>query len=395
MSYTWITPKTDWDNFDNFEYTDYNRIRNNLLYINDMINQMYPDKAKTLDLGSAKNSYAQGYKPSEFEKFEDALESFTRIGKDVNIGKRNSYKGNEPFAWASALNRLEKCCLRWKECPPVVESVTITPSTFTLGTGETQQLTVNVTPSGAIYTVKWKSSNPSVATVSNTGLVTPVSNGTVTITATVSQSGTADKTATATGTVKLVTYVSSISASPSSLELDKDESKEITLTFSPSDADNINDWTFSVNNTNIEVEKINDNQLRVTGYTSGSTASITITCGDVSLIINVKVRQGASEIWIADWDKVSSSSDDKVAYPPISVCYIGVNSRKYTKFRIMLLPNIIVKTTVSINDTTICQRYHVGGNTARYLYLVGYKRGQTELTATAGGVSCTVKVVVS
>ena len=119
MSYEWITPKTDWTTTSRFEYTDYNRIRNNLLYLNDMLNEKYPEKAQPLDLGDAKTGYANEYSVSEFIAFEDALESFTRVGRDANIGDRNYYRGNDSFIWADALNRLEQCCLRWKE--PVSE----------------------------------------------------------------------------------------------------------------------------------------------------------------------------------------------------------------------------------------------------------------------------------
>ncbi len=114
MSYEWITPKTDWDVTSKFVYTDYNRIRNNLLYINDVLNNAYPDKAETLDLGEAKEGFTNDYYSSEFTAFEDALVSFTRIGKDLNIGTRGFYKGNDSFITADALNRLEQCCLRWK-----------------------------------------------------------------------------------------------------------------------------------------------------------------------------------------------------------------------------------------------------------------------------------------
>lgn len=124
MSYEWITPKTDWASTSRFEYTDYNRIRNNLLYINDMLNEMFPDKSETLDLGEAKEGYGNDYAVSEFVAFEDALESFTRVGIDVNIGNRNYYYGNASFIWADALNRLESCCLRWKtQTDSVVEEI--------------------------------------------------------------------------------------------------------------------------------------------------------------------------------------------------------------------------------------------------------------------------------
>lgn len=114
MSYEWITPKTDWVKTDQFTYQDYNRIRNNLLYLNEQINVNYPNLSEELDLGEEKTGYANDYYPSEFEAFEDALESFKRIGINVNIGERINYKGNSSFIDFASLNRIEKNCLNWK-----------------------------------------------------------------------------------------------------------------------------------------------------------------------------------------------------------------------------------------------------------------------------------------
>lgn len=62
--------------------------------------------------------------------------------------------------------------------------ITLDRTDFTMGSaGEQVQITASVIPAGATGTVVWTSSDPSVATVSDTGLVTAVSRGTVTITA--------------------------------------------------------------------------------------------------------------------------------------------------------------------------------------------------------------------
>lgn len=92
--------------------------------------------------------------------------------------------------------------------PPVpVSSVTVTPSTFQISSiGGTQQLTATILPSSAQATVSWSSSDTSVATVSESGLVTSVAVGTATITATAD-----GVTGTAACTVALPT-LSSISA---------------------------------------------------------------------------------------------------------------------------------------------------------------------------------------
>ncbi len=63
-----------------------------------------------------------------------------------------------------------------------ITSLTVSPTSKTLKTGETVQLTATVTPADATEKVQWTSSNTDVATVNDTGLVTAKASGTVTIT---------------------------------------------------------------------------------------------------------------------------------------------------------------------------------------------------------------------
>jgi phi13 family phage major tail protein len=73
-----------------------------------------------------------------------------------------------------------------QDAPIVVTGITVAPTTATLslsGTA-TEQLTATLTPSGATGTVTWTSSDDTIATVSNAGLVTGVAVGNAVITAT-------------------------------------------------------------------------------------------------------------------------------------------------------------------------------------------------------------------
>jgi uncharacterized protein YjdB len=71
-----------------------------------------------------------------------------------------------------------------------VSGVSVSPTSATLNVGGTQQLTATVSPSTASnQNVTWSSSNTSVATVSNTGLVTAVAAGSATITVRTSDGG--------------------------------------------------------------------------------------------------------------------------------------------------------------------------------------------------------------
>ena len=67
----------------------------------------------------------------------------------------------------------------------LLPGITLSPSSFSLKTRETQQITAKLyVPSGSDETVTWKCNNEYVATVSSGGLVTAASAGTTFITAT-------------------------------------------------------------------------------------------------------------------------------------------------------------------------------------------------------------------
>ncbi|MDM3063464.1 phage tail tube protein [Citrobacter sp. CK180] len=61
--------------------------------------------------------------------------------------------------------------------------ITVTPETASVDVGDTTSLTATLAPAGATDTVTWESSDPEVATVSASGVVTGVAAGTATITA--------------------------------------------------------------------------------------------------------------------------------------------------------------------------------------------------------------------
>ncbi len=71
-----------------------------------------------------------------------------------------------------------------------VSSITLDKTTLNMGIGDSQDLTATVLPNNATNkAVSWTSSNPEVATVSNSGLVTAIAGGSVTITATTEDGG--------------------------------------------------------------------------------------------------------------------------------------------------------------------------------------------------------------
>ncbi|MDV2138597.1 Ig-like domain-containing protein [Citrobacter amalonaticus] len=61
--------------------------------------------------------------------------------------------------------------------------ITVTPETASVNVGDTTSLTAALAPAGATDIVSWESSDPVVATVNASGVVTGVAAGTATITA--------------------------------------------------------------------------------------------------------------------------------------------------------------------------------------------------------------------
>jgi glycosidase len=153
-----------------------------------------------------------------------------------------------------------------------VTGVTVSPKTATIAGLNTQQLTAAVTPENATYQgVTWTSSNTSVATVSQTGLVTAVGPGVDTI---VVKTNDQDKTDTCIVTVSYIA-VTDVAVSPDAGTLATSGTLQLSATVSPANATNPK-VSWSSSDTNIAI--VNSAGL-VTGISAG-TAAIIVTTED-------------------------------------------------------------------------------------------------------------------
>lgn len=122
--------------------------------------------------------------------------------------------------------------------PIEVTGVSVDPTSLSLDTGDTGNLTATISPSNATNQgVSWQSSNTDVATV-NDGVVTAVSAGSATITVTTNDG---EHTATCEVTVTdPVINVTGVALSPqtSSAEAGTAGNRQLTATVSPDDATN-------------------------------------------------------------------------------------------------------------------------------------------------------------
>ena len=150
-----------------------------------------------------------------------------------------------------------------------VESVSLNKTSTTLTVGATETLTATVLPNNASNkSVTWSSSDTSVATVTNAGLVRGVAAGTATITAT----SAADSTKKATCAVTVTAIpVESVSLNKTSTTLTVGAAETLSATVQPSNATNKNvNWSSS----NESVATVSGG--RVTAVAVG-TATITAT----------------------------------------------------------------------------------------------------------------------
>ncbi|USL83540.1 hypothetical protein A4_464 [Escherichia phage A4] len=154
-----------------------------------------------------------------------------------------------------------------------VTGVTVSPKTATVNVGATQQLLAEVTPASATdKKVTWASSAPSVATVDkDSGLVTGVSNGDVTITAT-----TEDGSFTDTSSIKVQTAVTGVTLTPETYTFTTIGANEpLTATVLPRTASN---QEVRYESSAPTVAEVDDDGL-VTSVNNG-TATITVTTID-------------------------------------------------------------------------------------------------------------------
>ena len=158
---------------------------------------------------------------------------------------------------------------------PSVRGVAVTPTTAALFLGATQQLTATVVVDGALSnTHTWRSTNPSIASVNATGLVTGVAVGSTTITAL----ATADTTKRATATVTISSRPTTVAIAQRNVAVNPRTSTTLTGTVlaDPGVSTAIT-WNSSANN----VATVNSSGV-VTGVASGTTLITATSVADAS-----------------------------------------------------------------------------------------------------------------
>ena len=186
-------------------------------------------------------------------------------------------------------NQKATCAVEVKSGVVAVTAVKLNKNALELAVNETGQLTATVEPANADQEVLWSSSNPSVASVSSSGVVTAHAAGEATITATSKTDS--SKKASCTVTVKAAEVpVESVEVQPDTLELDVNASATLTFSVVPSNATIKSiSWSAAVN----EIATVS-NSGQVTARNAGET-TVTVTINGSKKATCRVVVKGAAE----------------------------------------------------------------------------------------------------
>jgi uncharacterized protein YjdB len=237
-----------------------------------------------------------------------------------------------------------------------VGSVTLTPTTATVSTGSSTTLTVTVRDAnGAVVTdrvVAWTTSNPLIATVSQSGVVTGIAPGTATITAT-----SETKSANATITVTLVP-VGRVQVAPSSVSIAAGQGSTLTATVTDANGIVVTNRPVTWNTSDARVATVSQTGV-VTGVavgtatisaTSGAvagTAAITVTAAPVQ---SVSVNPGTLSLTQGQTGTLGASVVDATG-GAVSNPSVAWSSRNPAVASVD--PNTGVVTAVAVGSTTI------------------------------------------
>lgn len=109
----WQTPKTDWVSTDRFNIEDYNRIKNNLLYVWEQA-QLIWGGFEIADMGEDITSYSAYWDVDVFNAFESNIDTINEHMLSQDYGIRQTFYENGPFIKWDELNRIEDAILRMK-----------------------------------------------------------------------------------------------------------------------------------------------------------------------------------------------------------------------------------------------------------------------------------------
>lgn len=262
-----------------------------------------------------------------------------------------------------------------------VTSITVSPSSHTFTTlGEKKSFTATVLPIDAEdNTVSWSSSNPAIASVDASGIVTAISDGNCQIIATAND-GTGI-TGKAQVIVDSYVFPSSVTVTPASATIYNGSTIQLTATVLPANANN---KSVTWHSSNASVATVSSEGL-VTGIASG-TAVITATTVDAG-------KSASATITVQN--KTFSISDIPVLYPNYNSPFTITHSAVPPGTPSYSLSRTSGENSLSVSGSTLTAFYNgskTSGEVGRYT-LTGSLNGltaQQEVRVNIGSISISV-----
>ncbi|MEN6619421.1 MAG: Ig-like domain-containing protein [Rikenellaceae bacterium] len=210
--------------------------------------------------------------------------------------------GNCTITATSSNNKTATCSVSVVNPIVYVNSISVSIGSVTINTGSTTTATATISPGNATNkNVIWSSSNTSVATVNNSGMVTAAASGTCNIIAT-AQDGTGVTGLAPLTVIRPDVAVTGVTISISTLQMEEGENYTLTATVFPENATNKNVMWISSDNSVATV-----NSSGVVTATGSGTVNITATTQDggytaictvtVYTVIWVKTFIGSRSYW--------------------------------------------------------------------------------------------------
>ncbi|NNC44661.1 MAG: T9SS type A sorting domain-containing protein, partial [Winogradskyella sp.] len=263
--------------------------------------QDYPENQHYIDFHNSVSNVPinTGYADSNMDGIPDAWVVANGFGVNDDLTTYqwpSGYVGIEEF-----LNEIDANAIQVVD----VTGVEVTPPTATINIPETVQLSYSIQPSDATnQNGAWTSSDESIATVTNTGLVEPVSAGDVVITFT-SNDGSFSDSAQITVT-NIIIPIESISISPENSVIDISETVQLNTLITPSNATFQNGtWT----STDENIATVDENGL-VTGVSEG-VATISFT-SDFDNAISSSAIINVVDIFFGTYELYNATSDELI-----------------------------------------------------------------------------------
>lgn len=110
----WTKPKTDWKPSDPINLTDYNRIKNNLSHLQEMVARVLPD-VPLQGMGPDKLDYRENIYAPEVNRLEVNLEALRMGTYSWLKNNQRTWYANQSYLDCAELNRLESLSLQLHE----------------------------------------------------------------------------------------------------------------------------------------------------------------------------------------------------------------------------------------------------------------------------------------